>query len=67
MRHLVMNCGMMLCHVVAAFLFVWGPVVSKLSSTFSVAEPMAFHVNCFQFYDNLVVDDAECSGVVRLH
>ena len=49
---LVMNCGMMFCHVVAVVLFAWGPVVSKLSLTFSVAEPMVSHVHCFQFLDN---------------
>ncbi len=37
------------------------------SLTFSVAEPMVFHVHCFQFLDNIVVDDTKCSGVVRLH
>ncbi len=62
-----MNCGMMFCHVVAVVLFAWGPVVSKLSSTFSVAEPMVFHVHCFQVFDNVVVDNANCSGVVHLH
>ncbi len=28
---------------------------------------MVFHVHCFKFLDDLVVDNAECSGVVRLH
>ncbi len=51
-------------HVV---LFAWGPVVSKLSSTFSVVEPMVLHVHSFQFLDNIVVDNAKCSGVARLH
>ncbi len=64
---LVMNCSMMFCHVVIVSLFAWGPVVLKLSSTFSVMEPMVFHVHCFQFLDNIVVDNAECSGVVCLH
>jgi hypothetical protein len=64
---LVMNCGMMFCPVVAIVFFAWGPVVSKLSSTFSVVEPMVLHVHCFQFLDDIVVGDAECSGVVRLH
>ncbi len=64
---LVMNCSMMFCHVVAIVLFAWGPVVSKLSSAFSVMEPMVLHVHCFQFLDNIVVDNAKCSGVVRLH
>ncbi len=63
----MMNCGMMFCHVVAIVFFAWSPVVSKLSSTFSVAEPMVFHVHCFQFLDIVIVGDAECSGVVRLH
>ncbi len=67
MCHLVMNCGMMFCHVVAVVLFAWGPVVFKLSLVFSVTEPMVFHVHCFQFLDNIVVDNAECSGVVPLH
>ncbi len=62
-----MNSGMMCCHVVAVVLFVWGPVVSKFSLTFFVVEPMVFHVHCFQFLDNIVVDDAKCSGVVHLH
>jgi hypothetical protein len=62
-----MNCGMMLCHVVAVVLFAWGPVVSILSLSFSVVEPMVFHVHCIQFLDNLVVDNAKCSGVVCLH
>jgi hypothetical protein len=47
----MMNCGMMFCHIVAVVLFAWGPVVLKLSSTFSVAEPMVLHVHCFQFLD----------------
>ncbi len=64
---LVMNCGMMFCHVVAVVLFAWGPVMSKLISKFSVAEPMVFHVHCFHFLDNIVVDNAKCSGVVCLH
>ncbi len=64
---LVMTCGMMFCHVVAVVLFPWGPVVPKASSTFSVVEPMVFHVHCFQFLDNIVVEDTKCSGVVRLH
>ncbi len=67
MHCLMMNCSMMLCHVVAVFLFAGGPVVSKLSLTFSVMKPMVFHVHCFQFFDNVVVDNTECSGVVRLH
>jgi hypothetical protein len=62
-----MNCGTMFCHIVAIVLFVWGLVVSKLSSTFSVAEPMVFHVHCFQLLDNIVVDNTKCSGVVCLH
>jgi hypothetical protein len=62
-----MNCAMMLCHVVAVVLFAWDLVVLKLSSTFSVVEPMVFHFHCFQFLDNIVVDNAECSGVVCLH
>ncbi len=41
--------------------------MSKLSLTFSVAEPIVFHVHCFQFLDNVVVDNAKCSGVVHLH
>ncbi len=67
MRHLVMNYGVMVCYVVATVLFAWGPVVSKLSSTFSVVEPMVFHVHCFQFLDNIVIDNAKCSDVVCLH
>ncbi len=67
MHCFVMNCGMMLCHVVAVVIFAWGPVVRILSSTFSVAEPMVFYVHCFQFLDNIVVEDAKCSGVVGLH
>jgi hypothetical protein len=62
-----MNYSMMLCHIVAIDFFAWGSVVSKLSSTFSVAEPMVFHFHCFQFLDDVVVDNAKCSGVVRLH
>jgi hypothetical protein len=62
-----MNCGMILCHVIAIVFFAWGPVVSKLSSPFSVAKPMVFHVHCFQFLDDVVVDDSKCSGVVCLH
>jgi hypothetical protein len=45
---LVMNGGMMFFHVVAVVFFSWGPVVSKLAMTFSVVEPMVFHVHCFQ-------------------
>ncbi len=44
MCHLVMSCGMMFCHVVAVVLFDWGLVLSKLFSTFSVAEPMVLLV-----------------------
>jgi hypothetical protein len=62
-----MNCSMMLCHVVAIAFFAWGPEVSKLSSTFSVVDPMVFHVHCFQFLNDVIVDDANCSGIVRLH
>jgi hypothetical protein len=57
----------MFCHVVAVVLFAWGPVVSKLSSTFTVVEQMVLHVHCFQFFDNIVVDNAKCSGVFRLY
>ncbi len=66
---LVMNCGVMFCHFSHHFFFAWGPVavVSKLSSTLSVAEPMIFHVHYFQFLDDAVVDNAKCCGVVRLH
>ncbi len=64
---LVMNCSMMFCHVVAIVLFARDPVVSKLSLTFSVTEPMVLHVHCFRFLDNIVVDNAKCSGVVHLH
>jgi hypothetical protein len=67
MRCLVMSYGMMLCHVVAVVFLAWGSVVLSLSSTFSVAKPMVFHVHCFQFLDEVVVDNAKCSGVVRLH
>ncbi len=62
-----MNCGMMIRHVVTIVLFARGPVVSKLSSTFSVTEPMVLRVRCFQFLDDIVVDDAKRSGVVCLH
>jgi hypothetical protein len=62
-----MNCGMMLCHVVTIIFFAWGPVVLKLFSIFSVAEPMVFHVHCFQFLDYVVVDGAKCSGIVHLY
>ena len=62
-----MNCGMMLCHVVAIVFFAWGPAVLELLSTFSVAKPMVFHVLCFQFLDDVVVDNVKCSGVVHLH
>ncbi len=58
---------MMLCHIVAVVLFAWGSVVSKLSLTFFVTEPMVFHVHCFQFLDNIVVDVTKCSDVVHLH
>jgi hypothetical protein len=64
---LVMNCGMIFCRVVAVVLFAWGPVVSKLSLTLSAVEQMVRHVHCFQFFDNIVVDNAKCSGVVHLH
>ncbi len=50
--------------VVTIVFFAWGPVVLKLSLTFSVAEPMVFHVHCFQFLDDVVVDNAKCSGSV---
>jgi hypothetical protein len=64
-----MNCGMMFFHIVVVVLFAWGQVVSKLSSTFSVVEQtvIQFHVHCLQILDNIVVDDAKCSGAVRLH
>ncbi len=52
---LVMNFGMMLCHVVAVDLFAWGTVVSKLSLTFSVAKPIVFHVYGFLFLDKLLL------------
>ncbi len=35
--------------------FAWGPVVSKMATTFSVAEPMVFHVHCFQFLMTLLL------------
>ncbi len=57
----------MFCHVVAIVFFAWGPVVSKLATTFFVAEPTVFHDHCFQFFDDIVVDDAKCSGVACLH
>jgi hypothetical protein len=53
----------MVCHVVTIAFFAWGTVVSKLASTFSVAEPMVFHIHCFQFFDDIVVDNAKCSGL----
>jgi hypothetical protein len=56
----------MFCHAVTVVFFFWGPVVTKVAMTFSVAEPMVFHVYCFQFFDDLVFDNAKCSGVVRL-
>ncbi len=28
---------------------------------------MVFHVHCFRFLNDIVVDNAECSGVVHLH
>ncbi len=62
-----MNGGMIFCHIVTLVFFAWGPVVSKLALAFSVAEPMVFHVYCFQFFDDIVVDGAKCSGVVYLH
>jgi hypothetical protein len=62
-----MNCGMMHCHVLAVVFFAWGPVVSELSLNFSVAKPMVFHVHCFQYLDDFVVDNAKYSGVVHLH
>jgi hypothetical protein len=52
--YLVMNGGMMLC-VVAVVFFAWGPVVLKLATTFSVIEPMVFHVHCFQFLMTLLL------------
>jgi hypothetical protein len=64
---LVMNGDMMFCHVFTVVFSAWGPVVLKLASTFSVAEPIVFHVHCFQFFDDVVVDNAKCSGVVCLH
>jgi hypothetical protein len=60
-----MNGGMMFCHIVAIVFFAWGPVVLILSLTFSVTEPMVFHVHCFNFFDDIVVDNAKCSGVVN--
>ncbi len=53
-------------HVVAVFFFVWGPVVLKLALSFSVVESMVFYVHCFQFFDDVVVDGAQCSSVVCL-
>ncbi len=67
MHCLVMNSGMMFCHIVTIVFFACGLVVSKLASTFSVPEPMVCHIHCFQFFDDVVVDNAECSGVVCLH
>ncbi len=58
---------MMFCHIVAVVFFAWGPVVSKSSLTFPVAEPMVFHAHCFQFLDDVVIDNTKCSGVVCLH
>jgi hypothetical protein len=63
----VMNGDMMFFHIVAVVFFAWGPVVSKLASSFSVLEPMVFHVHCIQFFGDLVVDSSKCSGVVCLH
>jgi hypothetical protein len=57
----------MFCHIVAIVFFAWSPVVSKLSLTFSVAEPMVFHVHRFQFLDGVAVDNNKCSGVFHLH
>ncbi len=53
----------MFFHVVAVVFFACGPVVSKLAATFSVTEPMVFHVHYFQFFDDVVADNAKCSGV----
>ncbi len=46
------------------FFFAGGPVVSILTLPFSVAEPMVFHVHCFQFFDDVVVDLMMPSAVV---
>ncbi len=64
---LVMNFGMMFCHIAAVVLFACSPVVLKFSLTFSVTEPMVLHVYCFQFLDTVVVENAKCSVVVHLH
>jgi hypothetical protein len=45
----------MVCHIVTLVFFAWGPVVSKLAFSFSVMEPMIFHVHCFQFLMTLLL------------
>ena len=45
----------------------WCPIMAKLFLNYPVAKPMVFHIHGFEFFHDIVVDDAECSGVVRLH
>ena len=63
---LVVSWGMMFGHVVSIVFFARGPVMANMAVTFSVAEPMVFHVHCFEFLDIFFVDNAKRSGAVRL-
>ncbi len=56
-----------LSHSCRCFLCL-GPSISvEIILDILCCRAIGIHVYCFQFLDNVVVDNAECSGVVRMH
>ena len=53
--------------IVAVVGFSGGPIVVKLALIQSASDPVVFHVNCFQFFHDVVVHHAQGSSVVGLH
>ncbi len=63
---LVVDCGVMFGHIIAEVCGSCAPVGSELFLILSAPQPMKSHVHCFQFFQDVVVDNAKCRGVVNL-
>ena len=53
-------------HIITEVCGSCAPVGSELFLILSAPKPMKSHVHCFQFFQDVVVDDAKCRGVVDL-
>jgi len=63
----MMDWGVMFGDIVAFIVTAWCPIVSELFLVDSISKPVKSHVHGFEFFHDIVVDNAKGCCIVSLN